>query len=148
MFDPACGFHHTTSPRCSIRARSAQCGHCHGPSSSPRDQPSSLCLLAAQGTDELTGRLTRSSILIPARPLCPTCHTASTTSSSNPRAQTAHATPCLRPTSCSSCRVTHPSQEMHTRSSVHLQTPAPSRLEQGVVCPPAVNHTLLLLRSF
>lgn len=148
MFDPASGFHHTTSPRCSIRARNARCGHCHGPSSSTRDQPSSLCLWAAQGTDELTGRLTCASILIPARPLCPTRHTASTTSSSNPRAHTAHAIPCLHPTSCSPCRVTHPSQEMHTRSYVYLQTPAPSRLEQGVVCPPAVNYTLLLLRSF
>ena len=128
------------------QGQGVQCGHCYGPGSPTRDQPSSLCLWAAQGTDELTGRLTCASILTPARPPCPTHYTESTASSSNPRAHTAPAIPCLHPAFCSSCRVTHPSQEMHTRSYVHLQTPASLCLEQGVVCPPAVNHTLLLLR--
>lgn len=104
------------------------CGHCPGPTHSTRDQPSSLCLWAAQGTDELTGRLTRASILIPAA----TAPRATQQLRQQQALELAQLTLSLPAASLQPC--SSPSTEMHTRSYVYLQTPTSA--SSRVVCPP------------
>lgn len=106
-----------------------------------QDPAISLCLWAAQGTDELTGRLTRRASSYQhhhcaqrATQQAPPAAQPSSSYSSRYPLPAAHFLQPLQVTHCSGRCTPGP-----MCTCKHLP---PSRLEQGVVCPPAVNYTL------